>query len=163
MQQQNLIGKRRGTKRMLWKYGSTIYSVAQRATLFRMHIISKRGWRNSDGLRLRSYSCHRPGPLCAHTRLSRGDEFRATFVGPSCYFRPSGMCVCRRRFAVSAPVPPAVPAQLNNGRAWRLRLRYVCHVRPILTVSPPSITADPPSIHPGDRASLLRPSPSIAE
>ena len=103
---------------MLWKCGSTIYRLSHRATLSRMGIIFKSGWQNCDGLRLRSQS-RRSGPLCAHTRLSRGDEFRATFVAPSCYFRPSsGMCVyvCRRRFAA---VPPARQCQPHSTMAVR--------------------------------------------
>ena len=136
---------------MLWKCGSTIYRLSHRATLSRMGIIFKSVWQNSDGLRLRSQS-RRSGPLCAHTRLSRGDEFRATFVAPSCYFRPSsGMCVCMQEtFRGGPPGGSASPTQQWPCVAWRLRC--VCHVRPILTVSPPSITAYPLSIHPGDRA-----------
>ena len=121
------------------------------------------------GLLCLPFHSHCAGPPCAHTRLSRGDEFRATFVAPSCYFRPSGMCaalwcgayagdVSRPPGSASAVPVPAAP--LNNGRARRLRLRCVCHVRPILTVSPPSITAYPPPIHPGD-PSYGPPSPPL--
>ena len=66
---------------------------------------------------------------------------------------PPQVCVCVYAGDVSRRSPrrgSASPTQQWPCVAWRLRC--VCHVRPILTVSPPSITAYPLSIHPGDRA-----------
>ena len=99
------------------------------------------------GLLCLPFHSHCAGPPCAHTRLSRGDEFRATFVAPSCYFRPSGMCVCncvcRRRFAVPRQSRQS-PAQLNNGRAAAVRMSCTTDLDSISPEHHGLSTAHPP-------------------
>ena len=113
------------------------------------------------GLFCLPFHSHCAGPPCAHTRLSRGDEFRATFVAPSCYFRPSGMCVCncvcRRRFAVPRQSRQS-PAQLNNGRAAAVRMSCTTDLDSISPEHHGLSTAHPPG---GSRlACMALPSPA---
>ena len=93
-------------------------------------------------------------------------SFRCSFL----LFPPlprSGMLATRRTEYAGdvSRSPPAVPL----AQQWpRLRLRCVCHLRPILTVSPPSIAAYPPPIQPATRGiqrhpPLCQPSPSQSE
>ena len=153
---------------MLWKYGSKIYRLSHRDTLTRKGIIFKSVWQNSDGLRLRSQS-RRSGPLCAHTRLSRGDEFRATFVAPSCYFRPSsGMCVYAGDVSRRSPRRQCQPHSTMAVRGVAAAVRMSCttdldSISPehhgLSTIHPPGGSRSQPSLY----GLVLPPPPSPSE